>query len=453
MTPLEQLGREVADVQESILEQQGYLAEVRSRLLSPPLRRRSRKRLLTLGALAAMMVSVCFFAFLLVWRAGDSVPLAFTVDGAPGRSGSWLSASGETPLALRFSDGSTVEIRQGASFRVQEVNPHGAHLLLERGEAWIEVQPAASSRWEIGAGPYDLTVLGTQFLIAWDPTRQMFLLSLHHGRVRLNGPALGERMVEAGETVTVWVTEQRAEVRRGLRSTADDSVAASESGPVLQDIQRATPTVEGSPDAAVGSPEPVVSSGLPGSSGAPRAGEAASPGRASVLPGDPISVEPSNTAPPSEEWQGLARAGRYAEALSAAEGVGWDDLLSGAGPDDLLLLADSARLANRPAQGSEALRRTRRRWPGTEHAATAAFYLGRITFDSHRDPAAAARWFATYLQERPSGCFAREAEGRLIEARLRAGDTEGARDTALSYLERYPDGPHACLARGIISHQ
>jgi hypothetical protein len=63
----------------------------------------------------------------------------------------------------------------------------------------------------------------------------------------------------------------------------------------------------------------------------------------------------------------------------------------------------------------------------------------------------AARWFEVYLRERPRGDLAREAAGRLIEARLGARDRPAARAAARAYLARYPDGPHAALARATLA--
>jgi hypothetical protein len=43
-----------------------------------------------------------------------------------------------------------------------------------------------------------------------------------------------------------------------------------------------------------------------------------------------------------------------------------------------------------------------------------------------------------------------DAFGRLMEARLRAGDTLRARTTAEQYLGRFPAGPYSAEARGIL---
>ena len=114
------------------------------------------------------------------------------------------------------------------------------------------------------------------------------------------------------------------------------------------------------------------------------------------------------------------------------------------------MLGDTARFAGAGGRAAQALQGLRRRFPGDSRAAPAAFHLGRLAFDARGAYADAARWFAIYLAEQPGGGFAREAAGRLIEARERAGDLPGARDAARDYLSRHPAGPHAGKARDLL---
>lgn len=118
---------------------------------------------------------------------------------------------------------------------------------------------------------------------------------------------------------------------------------------------------------------------------------------------------------------------------------------------ELLAAADAARYQGDSDRAIEALTTVRRRFAGTDAAASAAFELGRISFDARRDFARAGDWFDTYLHERPNGALAREALGRALEARHRAGDGTQAEHLAVRYLAAYPDGPHAKLARKIVS--
>jgi TolA-binding protein len=115
--------------------------------------------------------------------------------------------------------------------------------------------------------------------------------------------------------------------------------------------------------------------------------------------------------------------------------------------EQLVLLADAARHARDFDHEAYALRLLRRRFAGTPQAALAAFAFGRLEFDVRGDHRKAAEWFGRYLKEQPDGPLAREAHGRLIEALLEAGNSSRARTSAKEYLRKYPDGPHAEIAR------
>jgi TolA-binding protein len=117
---------------------------------------------------------------------------------------------------------------------------------------------------------------------------------------------------------------------------------------------------------------------------------------------------------------------------------------------DLLRAADEDRFAGRTEQAKAKLKLARTRFPGTAVAASAAFALGRLAFDQRGSYAEAGDWFERYLEESPSGELAREALGRAIESRARAGESARAQVLAARYLAFYPDGPHSTFARRIL---
>src|SRR5690606_35999123 len=133
----------------------------------------------------------------------------------------------------------------------------------------------------------------------------------------------------------------------------------------------------------------------------------------------------------------------------AAESNGFDTTCEALSGPELLVLADAARYAGRFVRATEALETVRRRFAGSDAAATAAFELGRIAMDVRRELVPAGDHFEAYLRERPTGSLAREALGRAIEARSRAGDNTRAERLAVRYLSTWPDGPHAKLARKV----
>jgi hypothetical protein len=78
--------------------------------------------------------------------------------------------------------------------------------------------------------------------------------------------------------------------------------------------------------------------------------------------------------------------------------------------------------------------------------------LGRLSEVEPESPAAALTWYDTYLVEAGKGPYASEALGRKLI--LLAGmDHELARKAARTYLQRFPDGNQAELARSIVEPQ
>ena len=177
-------------------------------------------------------------------------------------------------------------------------------------------------------------------------------------------------------------------------------------------------------------------SASPRSVSAPEAGRAISSTRVEAPP-----------APDVPTWQELAKGGDYAGAVAGAREVGIARILVKAPSADLLTLAQAARFAGDTGLARRTLRAVRDRFTGSAAAAVATYDLGRLAFDTSGRYLEAAHWFSRYLREHPGGGLAREASGRLVEALDRSGDRRGAKEAARDYLMRYPNGPHAPLAR------
>lgn len=396
MKPLEQLGREVADeldrapepIDERARARAGFLAATGTPKAAP--RWRGRMTIVA-GAVAAAAAGAFWFreaprARITTFDVGASTVQAGVV-------GRWMEAS-DAELPLRFSDGSTVLLTQGARGRVDGTTENGATLSLDRGRAVVSVRHQPATKWSVVAGPFQIAVTGTRFNVEWDPRVEMFTLVMEDGSVMVSGPPPYEAVpLVAGQTFRA-------------------SLAKPSASPPASDSATAPPP-----------PQP------------PEIG-----GRAT-------SDAPATSARPSAEepgWRELAQRGEYARAIQAVERDGTPAVLASASASDLLLLGDAARFVGKTTLAREAYAIVRSRFPGSAAAAQAAFMLGRLGGD--------LVWYQRYLAEAPDGPLAREALGRMLELQQTTAPSDALR-TAKRYLSSFPSGPHAALAKSIVARE
>jgi TolA-binding protein len=369
---------------------------------------------------AFVTISVLAVGGVGVWQRGVK-PLTFAVGESakePGQVGAWIAAPARSRWPLRFSDGSEVALQAGSRLRVAELTPDGAHVVLERGRAFVHVVHRATSRWRLDVGPFEVGVVGTRFELDWDPRTEVLRVALEEGAVRVKGAFLRQPVtVSQGQTLVASTNDKRAELMEPgpARTMADASVA-----PASSEQERVS---------AVQTQEPAGNADL-----------------AELKTPPPIgSVSHKSEA---TSWQKLAASGKFADALDAVERQGFDAECRRASGQDLMLLGDTARLSGRTAWARTAYISAREKLPRGDRS---AYGLGLLAFDQQRNYVDAARWFRTYLSEQPQGSLTREALGRLMEALQRSGDTSGAHRVAQKYLEKYPAGSHAALARRLAA--
>jgi hypothetical protein len=376
-------------------------------------RARPRRRVsLVLAAAAALAVGGACAGALVWWRTPPTLSFTTGEGGATGegRTGEWLATGSANELPLDFSEGTHVVLAADSRGRVEEVGRAGAVVVVERGEVRAHVVHRANTSWRFRAGPFDVQVTGTTLAVEWDPQRERFTVKVDEGAVLVRGPSVGGSVVRAHEQCVVDVPT------RSMRLMSSDDGAGAV------------------PPIATAAPAATVAQ-------ADASGEISAP---APSPTAPPSINP--VRPAAIGWSTLERRGEYEAAYDAARDAGFASVLRASSADDLLRLAQLSQLSRHSDSAREAWLACRQRFPGTVQADVAAYELGRASA-----PAEAVRWFDTCLREQPAGPLAREASGRLIEAATGAGNSATAREAATRYLARYPSGPHAALARRILS--
>jgi transmembrane sensor len=403
MSDLMALGQQVAHLQDEVRACAGTSEAARRSFIRALRRRATRPRLylLVAGVVGAFGIgTVLLFA--------RSHPISVMVGGtAPAVGlGASVSAPSDREVPLRFSDGSVIALAPGSEAAIASLEHKGGTLDIRRGLAHVQIVHNADTHWALQAGPYTVNVTGTRFDIEWRPEMQRLRVDLFQGSIVVSG--------RNHESTTRLSAGQQLLVTNDQWSVHDS-----------HDTDKDAPPSEG--DVPV-----------PADSALTMVHEDSDAARLS----SPTGVA-ATTLPSSNNWALFAARGDYRSAYDAAEHDGFESVCRRSTSAQLLSLAEASRFTGHADRAESALRILRKRFAKTHDAALAAFQLGRIAGGGQ----ASAQWFRTYLREQKGGELAREASGRLLEALWQAGDQEGARVEAQSYLRTYPQGPHAAFAQ------
>jgi hypothetical protein len=364
----------------------------RARLLGALSKRSRVSKARGLLLLAATLALLAFVGVVLTHRPAK---LEYRVDGPVVADGPWLGAapSGRA-LAMRFSDGTEVDLGPGSKGRVAELTAEGASVVLGTGVLQARVVHRPHTHWTVAAGPYTIEVTGTAFDVGWSTAGEELDLTLHDGSVIVRGPSLPDGLrVAAGQRLVAHANTGEAQLSSLLAPQPPAEPVASAASPAIEE------------------PSPVHS-----------------------------------TPRPLPTWSEMLADGNFRGVVDAAEARGTDVTLTRGSLADVVALADAARYLHDRALAKRGLLAERARFAGSAEARGAAFVLGRMADDvDARDEA--IRWYDTYLAESPAGAFAPEALGRKLVALVESGDTGGARSVAKEYLRRFPHGAHAAYAR------
>jgi hypothetical protein len=356
-------------------------------------------------ALAAAAAIALFFA----WPR----TLSYDVDGARSENG-YVSAPSQRAVTLRFSDQTEVLAESGARLRVENTSARGARVLVERGRARVQVSHREGAEWTFVAGPFEVEVRGTRFVMSWEPAHEAFELMLEQGAVNVRGPfGTGPIALSAGQRFRGDGATRSMSVTNGLAVLEKAPAGAPVELPVPTPIPPLAPPAE-SAEAAPASREPLPSAHRP-----------------------------------QRPWTQRIVDGEFETIVQEAEARGIASTLASASSTELRALSDAARYVGRPDLAEQSLLSLRRRFAGGADGRAAAFMLGRL-HEGRGRAAQAKSFYETYLSESPSGNFAAEALAGKMRTVLALSGRGAAQPIARDYLTRYPTGVHAKTARGIV---
>jgi len=389
--------------------------------------RPARRLAIAVGAIAAgMLIGIAAYLFVAAspelecWIGDPSVAAV---------EGQWVRTGTGVQQIVGFSDGSRFEWQQHTAGRIVQTRGHQVLIDLEDGRIDAAVVPGGETRWVLRAGPYRVTVLGTQFNVGWSDDDGALEVVVERGRVRVSGPGIdGDGIALAAGTTL------RAAAAAGLVTLMPAGLE---------------------PDVRDSEPEPAISAAETASDESPS--DAVLPQELSQTGPKPTSDAGSDN--PGErrrrverepEWRALYEAKDYAGAVAAARRIGLDRLKRTAGPDDLWALANATRYARQTREATDLFEVYRQRFAGSGRAPAAAFLLAKLALDQRGDLASARTWLERYLKEAPNGSFAEEALGRLMDVCRKTGRAAQARRLANEYLARFDGGYYSAQARAAL---
>jgi transmembrane sensor len=302
-----------------------------------------------------------------------------------------LAGGGPLPLtiaplsrfrAVDLNDGSRITVARGSQLDMLESSARKLVLALRRGRARFDVRPHGPRAWQVECAGVTVQVVGTAFVV--ERTEEEVRVSVEHGVVLVRGEAVPDRV-------------QR--LSAGARLSARYA--------------------------------PLAPVGL------------VAPTAPSATPPDASASANDATRPAEGNWREAARRRKWSRAWRELREDGIEQQTRRADRvEDLLLLADVARLSGHPHEAVAPLERVTA-WTRDARAGLAAFTLGRLQLDELDDPARAAEALSRALTLGLPAALEHDARARLVEAYARAGLRERARAAAADYHSRYPRGGRA----------
>jgi tetratricopeptide (TPR) repeat protein len=410
--------------------------------------RRIRPGLVYSLAAAALGATLSLGAYWLAKPGAAPLALEAEVCGAPngGKSSRVFRPAGRHYVAacerqsteLRFADGSRVGVDADARLRVQDLYANGASLLLEKGRANVQVvHRSKHSRWTVAAGPFAVTVTGTRFDIAWEPAGERLSVELFEGQVEIEGPNYSSAAtLKAGQRFEASSSDPRWSITPlGGAASKPESV----------------PTSDTATEAAKLEPPKGTSDPLPtGTSQGARLNRASAPRQATESDGHTAPSTSLPSAGEGRQWSKLVAAGEFTQVTREADTMGLMVCLSQCSASDLRALADASRYTGRLDTAEAALRVLHDKFAA--QSTTAAYLLGVVDEARGRN-VSALRWYDEYLSRIPSGGFVAEARAARLRMLVATGGRTAAKQAARDYLEQYPKGAAAGLARQVLENR
>ncbi len=396
-------------------------------------------------------------------------------------SGQRVSAT-DREVPITFEQGSNFIVQKGSVAEVLENRQDSVRFNLEDGEVRAQVVGNNKTKWSVGAGPFNVVVVGTQFSVAWDRNAEDLDVRVEKGTVLVEGARYAENGIKVSQGYHLKMNQRTNAFALHTADTIDDA-SDDASGQTPDSLRQSEPFAS---NVSVGpvsklslAPEQYLKYAAfsvkmedtlkgKGRGSAPEGRYRTGSGRirraVSTGARRPRAHDENHSEPPLDldstldsaedsmsesQWLQYYEQGDYAAALKAAELIGIDMLVEQSDLEALWKLMHAARNEGRTHIAEQALTACRQRFSQSKKARLAAFILGKIYYENKQDMDSAVRWFTDYLSESPGGQLAEEAEGRVMTALAMRGRRADAERAAKEYLRKYPKGIFSSTAKSL----
>lgn len=180
------------------------------------------------GALLLLAVGGAAYA----WKAHGTGRLRYDVTGGLLSESGYVRGTGPSGARLAFSDGTEVDLQDGARARIAAVDAHGARLAIENGHAALNIARLPGAAWYVDAGPFVIQVTGTQFDVDWSSYDDTLSVDLHDGSLVVSGPpAPAGVLLRAGQRLTAHEGRLSIEALEPAVQVAESPIDAAVADP------------------------------------------------------------------------------------------------------------------------------------------------------------------------------------------------------------------------------
>jgi TolA-binding protein len=372
------------------------------------------------------------------------IPFRIGTAGSNAAPGTWVKNTDELPVPIVFENGSRFEIQTNSAARIIAATRESVHIDLSYGALHAEVIGNGHTRWQVTAGPFHVTVLGTVFRVDWDAGAAQFSVSVTRGVVAVADEDGGFRNMKVSAGQQLVAKNGKIQLAHLTAHGSSDGTAEQPPNGDVPEAANAGTTLDGTVTTA--SPR---NANRASSRNHPQSDRLISPVPSSAAP-DQSKTGASDTVFPVLSWQSALQQKDWDAALPFLLKADTVHIVAATDENSLWELANWLRHQRHPGISGTLFESYRQRYPGTERAATAAFLLGKSALDQAANPERAVHWLKIYLAESPNGFLREEALGRILSVAESSDKPHDFAPYATEYLTRFPEGPYAPGAERLL---